>query len=156
MSFSSKCNVIIEDYLLNKNIIYRNRNIIATIIPILCLEYLVVTKNNLINRIVFPFCIYFIVIILIKLFISSILDNNLRKKLKEKCILWANDPANKDKLINENTLFINLNDIILYKKKDIVENLDDIPSNINSNKFVNNKNNNIIDMLSNIDKPYTN
>lgn len=160
MSFSLKCNNIIEDYLLNKNIIYRNRNIIAIIFSILCSEYLVITKNNIINKLVLPYCIYFIVVILIKLFISSILDNNMRKELKEKCMLWANDPSNKTKLLDNNTLFINLDDIILYKKNDIT--IDDhISHNIGNNNVDNtvdntkNKNG-IINILDNIVKPYLN
>ena len=32
MSFSNKCNHIIDDYLLNKNIVYKYRNIIAIVI----------------------------------------------------------------------------------------------------------------------------
>ena len=155
MSFSNKCNHIIDDYLLNKNIVYKYRNIIAIVISLICAAYLVITKNSIINKLVLPFCIYFIVVIIIKLFLVLILDNSMRKHLKEKCMLWANDPKNKKQILNNDTLFINLDEIILYKKVDSDDMINDDDVNKKNQEENDKEDNKILKLFENINlKPF--
>jgi hypothetical protein len=136
MSFSLQCNDAIDLYLLNKNIISKNRNIIALIISLVFAEYVKLTKNNIINGFIVPICIYILCIILLNICLPIIISNNERKMLKEKCMLWINDPDNKN--INKNIILLNFNDIKNYvKTHETYENNDLSNNNSNNNDLSN-------------------
>ena len=125
MSFSLKCNDIIDDYLLNNNIVYKNRYIIGIFVGLLSAEFLKLTSIKIVDKIILPICLFFISIVILKIILKLFLDNKKRKDLKEKCILWANDPKNKKLILNNNTIMVDLDEIILYNKN--IENFENIP-----------------------------
>tara|TARA_R110002074_G_scaffold117124_5_gene248972 strand:+ start:834 stop:1373 length:540 start_codon:yes stop_codon:yes gene_type:complete len=116
MSFSLQCNTAIDLYLLNKNILYKNRNIIALIVSLLFAEYVKLTKNVLINKFIVPICVYILCTILLNICMPILINNNERKMLKEKCMLWINDPENKKVNTDNNIILLNLDSIKHYVK----------------------------------------
>ena len=154
MSFSLQCNDAIDLYLLNKNIISKNRNIIALIISLIFAEYVKLTKNNIINGFIVPICIYILCIILLNICLPIIISNNERKMLKEKCMLWINDPDNKN--INKNIILLNFNDIKNYVKTHETYENNDLSNNNSSNTDSSNNDNTPDNNSNNSDTPSNN
>ena len=154
MSFSLQCNDAIDLYLLNKNIISKNRNIIALIISLIFAEYVKLTKNNIINGFIIPICIYILCIVLLNICLPIIISNNERKMLKEKCMLWINDPDNKN--INKNIILLNFNDIKNYVKTHETYENNDLSNNNSSNTDSSNNDNTPDNNSNNSDTPSNN
>ena len=126
MSFSLQCNKIIDDYLLNKNIIFKNRNILSLLVALLGAEYIKLSNITIINKFIVPICLYVIVMLLLEILITMVLSNKDRKELKEKCMLWINDPENKKKRIDNKFMILDMNEIKNYVKTvESFENEDD-------------------------------
>ena len=116
MNFSMQCNKIIDNYLLNRNFLFKNRNILSLFIALLSAEYLKLTDVILINKFIIPICLYIVVMLLCEILITMVISNNERKSLKEKCMLWINDPENKNKRVDNSIMILDLNEIKNYVK----------------------------------------
>ena len=133
MSFSLQCNKIIDNYLLNKNIIFKNRNILSLIVALACAEYIKLTKVNLINKFIVPICLYIVCMLLLHVLITLVISNKERKMLKEKCMLWINDPENKEKVTEKAVMILNLDEIKNYvKTRETFDNSDDKDNSVDS------------------------
>ena len=106
-------------------------------------------KNSIINKLVLPFCIYFIVVIIIKLFLVLILDNSMRKHLKEN-VCYGLMTLKIKQILNNDTLFINLDEIILYKKVDSDDMINDDDVNKKNQEENDKEENKILKLFENI------
>lgn len=149
-----QCNRIIDNYLLNKNIIYKNRNLISLMIALISAEYIKLTKIELINKFIIPVCLYIVCMFLLEILITMILNNKERQDLKEKCILWINDPDNKKKKVNDVAMMINLEEIKKYEKTKENFETEKIKKDIKKkNKVVENYKNNKNKLIEKVLKP---
>jgi len=124
--------MIVTDYLMGQNPLYKFRGTISILIALIVVAYshkLNITKNRYINQLILPICIYFVSMVLLDMVARIMISSDQKDKLRIKCKQWINDPntANNPKnILPTNELLINMDEVYNYDGKidgfDIVNN----------------------------------
>lgn len=123
MSYNINCDMIVTNYLMNRNPIYKFRGPISILITLLVVGHsdkLKLSKNVYINQLVLPICVFFISMVLIDILTRILISKNSIDKLRMKCKQWLNDPTNKKMITNilgETEMLVNMNDVYNYDGK---------------------------------------
>ena len=123
MSYNINCDMIVTNYLMNRNPIYKFRGPISILITLLVVGHsdkLNLSKNVYINQLVLPICVFFISMVLIDMLTRILISKDSIDKLRMKCKQWLNDPTNKKMIKNilgETEMLVNMNDVYNYDGK---------------------------------------
>ena len=122
-NFNNKCNFIIEDYLLQKNPIYKARGPISILLAILVVAFskkLNFTSNKYINQIVLPIGVFILSMLMFDMLGKITINKDEKVDLKIKCKKWINDPntlENPNNLLGNAAIIMNLDEISKYNGK---------------------------------------
>lgn len=134
MTFSLQCNKIIDKYLLDNNVLYKYRNCIGVLVALISAEYISFGKNKLLNKFIVPICLYVVSLYAIEVLCRLLINKKDRVELKEKCMLWVNDPENKKKRTKDKLFILNFDEIKNYNKTienfEVRENLENEVKNL--------------------------